>query len=542
MTEPPAKPDPAEQPEAPISPPEVAGQAAEQQGPAANEPTLLRRLASGTFWQTLTQLLPPVFNLSLTPFIIHGLGAGIYAIFLLTAVVQQFVASVDGGVGPSARRFLGIYAGRGDRASMTSLVVTLVAIIGAGSTVLVSILVLLAPQIMAFFPGTAEDPEGATFLMRVMILVVALAQVRGIFTQVLWVSNRFRTPAIADLTGFFTYAVGMVLTVQQGWGLVGIGWTFVAQQVLITLIMVPAALPLLDRKAVRFVSRPVLKEFFHYSWKLQISGLLFVVASQGDAVFVGRLAAPQMTEFGTGANFANTLRWVPMSATTPIEANIVRAIGSAGPEVANLEASKIQRLWSRAIVGYVAVGAPAAGFGVNAWLHLGSPLPGQVAAVLFLAHSIGLLMIVQRFWLNGIGRSDLTLTYDVISTVANLTLTFPLILLYGVGGTITATLVAALLAAVYLTRVSQRRVPLPLPSPWSEIRWIDAILAAVASFGVTWAASHYLVGTFVPEGPLALLVIGGSAAPILAVYGVRVIGLARLRALAGRVFRRGRST
>ena len=73
---------------------------------------LIRRLAGGTGWLTLAQTLPLVFNLALTPFIIHGLGVDIYGIFLLVAVIQQFIGSVDGGVGPSARRYFGIYAGK----------------------------------------------------------------------------------------------------------------------------------------------------------------------------------------------------------------------------------------------------------------------------------------------------------------------------------------------------------------------------------------------------------------------------------------------
>ncbi len=84
------------------------------------EPGLVRRLLGGTGWQALAQMLPLVFNLALTPFVIHGLGVGIYGIFLLVMVIQQFIGSVDGGVGPSARRYFGMYAGRGDRAA-TSL-------------------------------------------------------------------------------------------------------------------------------------------------------------------------------------------------------------------------------------------------------------------------------------------------------------------------------------------------------------------------------------------------------------------------------------
>ena len=504
------------------------------------EPGLVRRLLGGTGWQALAQMLPLIFNLALTPFVIHGLGVGIYGIFLLVMVIQQFIGSVDGGVGPSARRYFGMYAGRDDRAGTTSLLVTLVVLVVAAAAVICSVFYAAAPWIMAFFPGTAEDPEGAVFLLRVMIVIVAVSQVRGLFTQVLLTTNQFKVPALGDLLGFFAYATMMVVTVNYGLGLVGVGWAFIAQQVLPTLLVLPAALLRLDRHAVRFVPGDLLKEFFAFAWKLQVSGVLSVVAAQGDAVFVGRYAAPQMTAFGTGASFAGTLRGVPMNAYAPIETSIVRSLGAAGPEGATPEVARIQRLWVRFVAGWIAVGVPAAYFGVTAWLHLGSDLPGQVAAVVLLAHGVTLLMLVQRFWLNALGRSGLTLSHDILNTVANLGLTFPLILLYGVLGTISATLIAAIAAAIYLTRIGQRRISTPIPTPWGQVPWLSVIGAAALTAALGWLVAHFVVGTVIPYGALSLLAVGAAAAPALLLYLGHTIGWRRLRGFATRIAARRR--
>jgi len=504
------------------------------------EPGLVRRLLGGTGWQALAQMLPLIFNLALTPFVIHGLGVGIYGIFLLVMVIQQFIGSVDGGVGPSARRYFGMYAGRDDRAGTTSLLVTLVVLVVAAAAVICSVFYAAAPWIMAFFPGTAEDPEGAVFLLRVMIVIVAVSQVRGLFTQVLLTTNQFKVPALGDLLGFFAYATMMVVTVNYGLGLVGVGWAFIAQQVLPTLLVLPAALLRLDRHAVRFVPGDLLKEFFAFAWKLQVSGVLSVVAAQGDAVFVGRYAAPQMTAFGTGASFAGTLRGVPMNAYAPIETSIVRSLGAAGPEGSTPEVARIQRLWVRFVAGWIAVGVPAAYFGVTAWLHLGSDLPGQVAAVVLLAHGVTLLMLVQRFWLNALGRSGLTLSHDILNTVANLSLTFPLILLYGVLGTISATLIAAIVAAIYLTRIGQRRVGTPIPTPWGQVPWLSVVGAAALTAALGWLVAHFIVGTVIPYGALSLLAVGAAAAPALLLYLGHTIGWRRLRGFAIRIAARRR--
>lgn len=500
-----------------------------------SEPSLFRRLVRGTGWLALAQMSPLVFNLALTPYLIHGFGVGLYGVFLLVAVIQQFAGSIDGGVGASSRRYFGIYMGRGDRAGMTRLLSSLFVVMTVVAATLCCLLVWAAPQIMAFFPGSAEDPEGAVYLLRTMIVLAAISQVRGVFAQVLLTSNLFRITALGDLFGFFAYAGGMIFAVRNDLGLVGIAWAFIAQQVFPTIMVMPAALRRLDWSAVRFAPRSVLKEFFGFSWKIQISGTLTLLADYGDSLFVGRLAAPQMTAFGTGASFASTMRGVPFNASVPIDANIVRAIGEHGPAGAVDQVAKIQRLWVRLIAGWIAVGVPASGFGVTVWLHLGTDLPGQVAAVVLLAFGVTLTMMVQRLWLNGLGRSGLTLSYDVINMVINLSLTFPLILSFGVVGTITATLVAALTAAAYLTWVGRRRVEARLPAPWSEIPWLPALAACALSAVCCWAATHYVVGSVVPYGALALLTVGAAAAPALLLYVVHIVGVSRLRALIGRV-------
>jgi O-antigen/teichoic acid export membrane protein len=194
----------------------------------------------------------------------------------------------------------------------------------------------------------------------------------------------------------------------------------------------------------------------------------------------------------------------------------------------------------RFVAGWIAVGVPAAYFGVTAWLHLGSDLPGQVAAVVLLAHGVTLLMLVQRFWLNALGRSGLTLSHDILNTVANLGLTFPLILLYGVLGTISATLIAAVAAAIYLTRIGQRRISTPIPTPWGQVPWLPVLGAAALTAALGWLVAHFVVGTVIPYGALSLLAVGAAAAPALLLYLGHTIGWRRLRGFAARIAARRR--
>ena len=56
---------------------------------------MLKTLLKGTTWQALGQFLPLIINLALTPYIIEGLGAKIYGIFLLINNTIDFGGRLD---------------------------------------------------------------------------------------------------------------------------------------------------------------------------------------------------------------------------------------------------------------------------------------------------------------------------------------------------------------------------------------------------------------------------------------------------------------
>jgi O-antigen/teichoic acid export membrane protein len=472
----------------------------------------------------------------MTPYIIHGVGQEVYGMYLLVMSLQLILAYIDGGIGPSANRYFGLYAGRGDVRSSTRLLCSLITIVAAANAVLFTIVFIAAPRIVAFFPGSAVDPEGAVLLFRVMIVIVALAQVRGLFSQILFVQHRFGIYSAAELAGFAAYAAGMIWTVETGAGLTGMAWAFVGQQVLHTIVALPAAIRLLSWRDAGFVPKSLLIEFFHYSWKIQASNLLTMVNAQGDMVVVGRLASSQMTAFGTGANFASTLRDIPLNAQFPMQAHVVRTVGARGNDGARAEIDQMQRIWVRVVVGWIAVGAPAALFGVNAWLALGTDLPGIVAAIMLAAHGAVMLVMVQRQWAEALGYSGVPLRYDLLNTTLNLVLTVTLVLTFGVLGTVVATLAAAGVAAIYLSFLS-RRLPVRLQSPWRTAPWLLGIACSALSLGMTWAVYTFVVGHLVPNGALSLLVVGLSAAPAFLLYMLAALGVKQLRGLTKQIRR-----
>lgn len=485
----------------------------------------LRLLARGTTWQAVGQVVPLVLNLLLTPYFMKGLGLEIWGIFLLVNVVQLVLGSFDGGIGPSANRFFTIYAGRGDREATTALLTTLVLIISALATVVFGLFFALSPWIIQFFPVTRPDPDGSILLLRVLIVLVAMAQVRSLFAYVLFAQHKFGITTSMGLLGHVIYAVGMVLTVRSGAGLAGIAATFVLQQVVATLFIIPSTFRYLDRSGVRLMRPAEMRDFWGYSWKVQLSSLLDIVAMQGDMLIVSRFTPREQPLFGQGSNFAQQLRMVPMNAFSPIQAMVGRAVGGKPHDEAREDYHRIQRLWVVGVVGWVAAAAPASYFAVNHWLLASSRtarlplsmavnLPGQVAAILLIGHLFYLLSIIQIIWCLAVGRSDLELRYGIVSLVLNLTMTIALIIPYGVIGSIVATALSQAISSAVLS-VLMRREGLDVRAPWRLIPWDAAALCASLSYLACWGLSE-AVGDL--SGGLALVLVGIGAAPALLVY------------------------
>ncbi|MDO5712264.1 MAG: hypothetical protein Q4P32_11065, partial [Micrococcales bacterium] len=205
-------------------------------------------LVSGTSWQAVSQLIPLVVNLALTPYIIHGLGPARYSVFLLVTSIATMLGQFDGGIGQSALRFFTINAGRGDAAATTRLLCTVTVVVAGFGAALTTVAFVFTDDILRFFRLAPDLVDESGLLLRVLCALVGVLLLRNVFNSVLIATLRFRITATAIVVGYLVYAVGLVLCVERGWGLYGIAATMIVQQLLGTAITLPPALRLLDRR------------------------------------------------------------------------------------------------------------------------------------------------------------------------------------------------------------------------------------------------------------------------------------------------------
>jgi O-antigen/teichoic acid export membrane protein len=488
-----------------------------------------RVLARGTSWQTGPQVVAWVVNIAMTPYVISGLGAGRYSIFLLINTMTMLLGSFHGGLGQSAMRYYTLYAGRDDRASTTRLLLTVGIVLGAVFSVVFAALLLAAPHVISLFRVDAQYRPESLFLLRTLTIIVFVLFIRNLFNSILYAHQRFRITAIASLASYAAYTAGLILTVERGWGLWGVAYTFIAQQIIASFVTLPATVRHLDRHAIGWMKRGDLIEFLTYAWKVQIASFITLFTAQKDQLVAAYLLSAQMSgPYGQGASFAEQLRLLPYNAISPMQALIGSTVGRDGPDAAIATATRVQRLWVRGITGWFAVGIPACYFGLRAWLPVSFEISGAVGAVLLAGFFFNLAASVLLLWALTLGHPELDVRSGVVGLVINVLLSLILAPTMGVIGVVFATAISQTAAVFFLTWDAHRTLQRVPPSFARDIPWLPAIGACVVT-GLVELGMHDIL----PKGALGLISCGLLALPGLLLYVQLVFGVRTLTTLVG---------
>jgi O-antigen/teichoic acid export membrane protein len=472
-----------------------------------------RILARGGAWATLAQLVQLIVNLAFTPYLIHGFGIQRYGMFMLVFTISSVAGSFDGGLGQSAGRWFVIYAGRDDKRETTRLLTTLVIVLAAAGAIVSVALWFLSPILADHLNMSASLRPEAIVLLRTAGFLIALTLVRSLPVQILVSRQRFAYVNIAIVSAYPVYVIGFVLTVQHHWGLRGAAVVLVAQQFVVTLVMVPGALRYLSRKGLSFFGWDELKTFFAYSSKVQLVSWAPLFLQEFDTLVIGAAVSVKAVGlYSAGANFASQLRAIPTNFLSPVLTVLGQAFGRGGEKALDGEFRRLQPVWVRVVCGWFAVGIGAAYFGVTAWLGPNFRLAGVIAVVLLTGNLMYVVAGVLTTTLGIAGKPGLEAKFSLTMIAINVVLTIPLVFV-GTLGVVAATVVAQFIANFYLIRLVHRKWTPDIQNFLLEIPIIATAVAIACVVGL-----ELVIRPLVPEGPVGLLISGVPAGVVLVGY------------------------
>lgn len=474
----------------------------------------------GASWNVAAQLAPVVINLVLTPYLIHGLGIDRYGLYALAATITIFLTSFDGGIATTAQRFFSIYAGRDDRVTSTRLLCTLAAIVVVAGGALSAADWVLSPVIAALFRMPTQYRPEAVFLLRTFGVLVTISLLHGLFVSLLQARQRYSWTSKATIASYLAWAAGLYITVQAHDGLRGVALSLIGEQVLATIVILPAALRYLSARATGFLPRSEVRHFFGYASKVQVMGIAAMANSQLDALVIGAiLPVRNVGLYNAGANVSTQLRYVATSVLPPASTRLASTFGRSGQPDTQNEMARLQRLWVIATSGWCSAGIGAAYFGVVAWLGPQFRISALVCMILLAGHTVNLLTGVMTVYVGAVGRPGLETRYGIFAVIVNLGLTVPLAFV-GVLGVVAATAVGSVVSSLYLLRVVHRRLSPDIPSYLSDVPVFRCLLCLAVTVGLEFA-----VAPVAPLGPLGLVVCAVPALCGLACYSVSFLGV-----------------
>ena len=209
--------------------------------------------------------------------------------------------------------------------------------------------------------------------------------------------------------------------------------------------------------------------------------------------------------YALGSRLSAAARALPLNALGPLLTHLARRTADEAHSVDALASA--QHAWVKALGGYVVAATFALTPAMAAWLGPRYWVSGLVAAILFAGMGVNLLTGVMTIYLRAVGRPDIEARYGWATTLTNVVLTVPGVLVGGVLGVASATGIAQVVGSLYLIRLVRQTPARQHANFLGSFPVIASVLAGVASGGAAWLVeSAGLRGT---PALLCAAVLGG---------------------------------
>jgi O-antigen/teichoic acid export membrane protein len=297
----------------------------------------------------------------------------------------------------------------------------------------------------------------------------------------------------------------------------------VAQQIVASALVVPAALRYFSRADLGFLSWIELRDIFSYSIKVQLSAVSTLVNNQVDVFIIGiMLPLRYVGLYNIGATVALQTRTVISNALVPISNQMSKTFGARGEAAAYSEFERMQGAWVRICTGWFCAIGGTTFFAIEGWFGVRFAVAGYVATVLLLGYMVNMYTGMLTIYLNSSGRPGLEANYGAVSMMINLVLTAALAVV-GIWGIVGATAVGTALGSAYLMVLVRKRVSSKVPNFFGAVPVGPGLLTLLISAGLA-----ALVRPHAPSGFLGLVAVGVCCVPGLLFYAGALVGPARL--------------
>ena len=411
---------------------------------------LLRRNTLGVYGVYAAAI---VSGLVVTPVVIHSIGKSAFGVWSFIGSVTIYLSVLDFGVGPSIVRFAAEAHGRSahdDINEVASTGLAMYAVIGVITLPIGLVLAWIVPTAVGAPHDLVWDARVATLLV---VISLAVRFPLGLFNNLLVARQRWDVQNLANFLATVLYAVLVVLLLPRWGGLVLLG----ALTLVTTVIRLALPLAWLRRELPelrigrRFVNRARLRALTVFSSSNFLVHIAQKIVFSTDVIVVGIV-------LGSSASGVYS---VPAKLFALVFGLGTAATSLMFPAFAQFQgAGDTERQRRLLLIGLRAGSALMLLLAlplllipdllIHAWIGDGFQESYAVMAIL-----AGVLLIHQPIYiltqyLIAVGRQRSIAIVSIVTTLANLALSFALAWTWGVWGVAVSTLVTDLVALVFI--------------------------------------------------------------------------------------------
>lgn len=463
-------------------------------------------------------------NLLLIPYIISRVGVEGYGILMAVAAVSSVVGAVDLGLGASSVKSLSEQIEQRDAGATNRVFWSTLLPLASLCLVLFVGMMGLAGLLLRLFGTPPGRMEEAMIVYALSLGATLFFNSVSVFQRLLWALHRVDVISYLHLGVIPLWIAGVVWVLETGRGLIGIACvealTLSAIPVLSLSWIACALYPPLRFRPSLFDWTETLR-LLKYGVRIQISNLATSLYAQAGRFVTGLvLGLEVLTFYELAARLALPFGMFPALVAPlfmPISSQLCRrAASEAGVQELYRKGTKFIAV---VLIGLAIFGSAFAAPIMNAWVG-----PGYGQAALGFACLIWLQVFnglnqVGRSITRGIGQAGLDTRYELGRTAASVSAA----LLGAWGGGFVGLVVALTLASVVVGVLFLRRLcRLTGVGGWVFAREVFGAPALAAGAAIGTAAGFFWVTSLLAPSA-GRLVIGGTGAVFLLVYGIGVI-------------------
>lgn len=226
----------------------------------------------------------------LSPLVLHSLGAVEYGLWSLLNVLTGYLGIMDLGIRASIGRHIFLYVGREDHDAVDETIRTGLGIFTGVGVFILAAAVLFGWAFPHAFPSVPQEHRSLLiWLMPLMALSVWTSSVAAIFSSVLAAHERFDLACGVDVATLSIRALGTIVVLRLGLGMVGLAFVVVGCNILAMLAAVCLARGVYERLQLwpLLMNRLRLRELGGYGIAAFLSAVSVKVIGQTDLIIVG---------------------------------------------------------------------------------------------------------------------------------------------------------------------------------------------------------------------------------------------------------------